>query len=228
MDRLGIEQCPEDRGGEIAAVAPEGGLHTARIAGDEPGDDHRTVESGLDGQGDALVRRLPLHHRPERPRLDHDHFACIEPTDLATAACAARIELAEQAGRPDLTIPGDDIVDVARGRAGQAHGFEDAFDVGRIPVEVREPCGRGVGREQLSSDGGMAVTQRREPCDEVRILTLGFGHQCEQLVGHPLTGGQHDAEAARRMRLEDVGHALKTGGVSDAGSTELVYHPAGR
>ena len=56
VDRLGIEQCPEDRGGEIAAVAPEGGLHTARIAGDEPGDDQRTVESTLDGRGDALVR----------------------------------------------------------------------------------------------------------------------------------------------------------------------------
>ena len=105
VDRLGIEQCPEDRGGEIAAVAPQGGLHTSRIAGDETGDDQRTVESTLDGRGDALVRCIPLHHRPERPRLDDDHFARIEPTHLTTAGCAVREKFAEQAGRPDLAIP---------------------------------------------------------------------------------------------------------------------------
>jgi hypothetical protein len=74
----------------------------------------------------------------------------------------------------------------------------------------------------------MAVTQRGKPCDDVRVLTLRFGHEREQLVGHPFACRQHDAEAARRLRVEDVGHAMKTGGVSDAGSTELVYGPAGR
>ena len=41
MNLRGIQQRAEDRGREVAAIAAERGLHTARIGGDETGDDQR-------------------------------------------------------------------------------------------------------------------------------------------------------------------------------------------
>ena len=97
-----IQQRAEDRGGEIAAVAPERGLHAARIAGDEAGDDeagrcrrwraHAARRAALQ----LRVRSLPVHGRTERPPLHDDAAARIDP--LHTAARAARADSGGTAG----------------------------------------------------------------------------------------------------------------------------------
>ena len=108
----GIQQRAEDRGGEVAAVAPERGLHAARIGGDEAGDDEagrcrrwRRPCSSREQPFELRARSLPLHGRSERPPLHRDAAARVDP--LHTLAHATLLEIAaEQPRRPDFAEAG--------------------------------------------------------------------------------------------------------------------------
>ena len=50
-------------------------------------------------------------------------------------------------------------------------------------------------------------------------------HQREQCIGDALAGGQHHAEPAGRLGLEDRGNATEAVGISDAGAAEFVDNP---
>ncbi len=76
---LGVQQRAEDRGGEVAAVAAERGLHAAPVDGDEAGNDQGAFEVGRHLRRDVGARLGPLDARAERPPL-HDHDAArIDP-----------------------------------------------------------------------------------------------------------------------------------------------------
>jgi hypothetical protein len=111
----------------------------------------------------ALARLRPLHGGPERTPFDDDDVARVDPARLAGQAGLAGIEeLTEQPRRPDLAEAGDQVADVAGGRAGQPHGVEDALDVMPIAIEGRQvqPCRTRI--QQFLRDGGMPGPQRIE------------------------------------------------------------------
>ena len=110
----GLEQRTEDRGGEVAAVAPERGLHAAPIDGDEAGDDQRAVEIWRHLGADVGARLRPLHCRAQRTPLHHHHAPRIEPGDRTGAARALLEKRLEQPRRPDLAVAGDQIADATR------------------------------------------------------------------------------------------------------------------
>src|SRR5882757_7140538 len=79
VNLAGIQQRPEDGGGEIAAVAPEGGLHTAPVGGNESGDDQGAREIRGHELLQLRARLGPLDARTQGSPLDDDGFAGVNP-----------------------------------------------------------------------------------------------------------------------------------------------------
>ena len=71
----------------------------------------------------------------------------------------------------------------------------------------------------------MTQTQLFDPVLEGRVLPFGKRDQRKQRIGHAATGGQDDSLAAGRVGLDDAGHPLHAGGVSDARPAEFMDFP---
>ena len=128
MDLGSLQQRPEDRGREVAAVASEGGAHAAPVGGDEAGDHERAVEVRWYLRLQIGARLGPLDARPQPPQ-------STSTTRLASTHCTGPAALAllekalKQARRPDLAIAGDEVTDRAGGRTCQLHRVQDAQQI---------------------------------------------------------------------------------------------------
>ena len=195
------------------------------VARDEAGDDQRRRLARRDAIGVGL-RHVPAHRRAERSPFHRHDVARVDPVDGAGPAAAMPQVGAEQAGRPDLAVAGDEVAHRLRGRADQLDGVQDAGDVAAVLGERREVFGACSSPASSVS----AMTSCRWRSSSMRsatrpFLALGGGDEVQQRVGDAAARGQHDAEARMRILLEDAGDALHAYRIGDAGAAELMYAP---
>ena len=227
MNLRGIEQRTEDRGREIAAVAPERGLHAARIGGNEAGDHQRLRRIAADQLIELRARLLPLDGRAERPPLHHDAAARIDPLHALAHTTLPQITV-EQTRRPYFAKAGRQIGHALRGRSHHARGLQDARKISAVAVELGQVLGRRGRIEQRGGDVGMTRSQGRQARPPALITPFGQRNQLQQLVGYPLAGRQHHGHSRARVerrRLEDARHALEAVRIGDARAAKLVHHP---
>ena len=178
VDLRRSQQRAEDRRGKIAAVAPERGLHAAAVGGDEAGDDERAGEirrhQRLEGWRATLPTGFPARAAPTRrsPRVARP------PTAPAPARRArARRRSAEQPGRPDLAVAGDQVADVAGGASASA--------------SPRAECPRGRGNRGRSRPGSARDGRREQrPRRSPRVARAAARSPCGS--------ARPDARRARR------------------------------
>src|SRR6185437_13686363 len=144
----GIEQRAEDRGGEVAAVAAEGGLHSPRVGSDEARDDQSAFEITVHQVREIPPRPIPLHRWAQGTPFDQHYPAGVYPLHWTSLAAALLVEAVEELGGPDLAISGDEVAHVARGGPGQLHRVQDAFEVVAVAVESRQIQARGLRAQQ--------------------------------------------------------------------------------
>jgi hypothetical protein len=114
----------------------------------------------------------------------------------------------EQAGRPDLAIPRDEIAHRLRGRANQLDGVQNAGDVTAVLREPGEEFAAGIAGEQRVRDHLVAAAQLFDALGERPFLAFRGGDEVEQRVGNAAARRQHDAEPWMRVLLEDASDAL--------------------
>ncbi len=225
MDLARIQQRPENRAREIAAVAPEGRLHATAVGGDVPGDDEGSGEVRRHEVLEAGMRIGPLNARPQRTPLHHDDAPRVDPLHRARPAAALLQEAMKQLGGPDLPVAGDQVAHIARGRAGELHGLQDPRQIVTVAVEAGEVQPRRLTCEQRLRDGRVSRPQRSEIGPEGVVLALGQVHEPQERIGDAPASGQDDAHALVRQGIENGGDAPEAVGVGDARPSELVHDP---
>ena len=80
---------------------------------------------------------------------------------------------AEQAGRPDLAVAGDEIAHRLRSRADQLDGVQDAGDVAAILRERGEEFAAGIAGEQRVGNHLVPMAQLFDAVGERPFLALG-------------------------------------------------------
>ena len=220
-----IQETREDRRGEVAAVAPQGGGCAAAVLGHVAGDHQEAGWVLIQPCGKPLGGLLPDHRRPGLVVLDHQHLPGVQPPgpmallQQVTVQHGRRPCLAETAHQVPGAVgadPGDEnpAQDVAK-------RIEFVGDLVTHRPRVTKQAGARVERAlpQLVQIGGVALVVGGR---QVRRL--------DQRIGHPGHGRDHHRHAVTvRYRTGDqtgsAGNALRVG---EAGATELVNLPGGR
>ncbi|MDQ1241005.1 MAG: hypothetical protein QG550_255 [Pseudomonadota bacterium] len=196
-----------------------------RVRGDEAGHDQDPREVGRDLLPQVGARLLPAHAGPQRAPLDQQHAAGVEPLDPSLGPPTAAQEALEEAGRPELTVAGDQVAEGRRGGADQAYGLQDARDVVAVAVQLHQEFIVEVAGQQLPRDADVALAQRLDPIVEGGVLLLGQHHEIQQRIGDATARREHHRLARGRVALDDLGDALHAGRVSDARPAEFVDFP---
>jgi len=122
-------------------------------------------------------------------------------------------QLGVNAAREIRTILDDQLASLTLGDAGAA--------------AICPSCGNQGhgGFVSFVGDLRMAFAQLRNLALELPVLPLREPDASEQRVGHAPAGGQHHAQAPRRLRFKQGGDACEAIGIRDARSSELVDDP---
>ena len=219
----GAQQIAEDRGGKVAAVAPERGLDALRVTGDESGHDQRGRRLGADDALRLGARGLPAHGRAQVPPLHLDHVPRVHPADAGPPA-ARHQGAGKEAGRPQLPEPDDEVARGGRGRPRQPHRLQQGGDVLAVCVQ-RARIGPRLGfRAQGRGHVRVPRPQPRQRLPGV-FLPLRGRHQGQKRVRDAPARRQHHGQASGRLALDDGRHALHAGSVGHAGAAEFEDAP---
>ena len=168
----------------------------------------------------------PLHRRAERPPLDDDDLARIDPQHIARDAPSLAQERREQPRRPKLAIARDDVAHGVRRRPDEAYRLQHAA---RCRGNPHSSCSAiGLVRRARQQFGGELLVPSLQLLDGRRDIALGTlrqRHQIEQRIGDAAARRQDDGLARVRRRFDDVGNAPEAARVGDARAAELMYDP---
>ena len=229
-ERLRVKQRTEYRRREIAAVAPQGHLQPAPVAGDIARDHPHRGGIVLKQALQALAGSLPVHHHAQFPRLHAQDIAGIQPPGVASFAGLAFADQGrQQASRPQFPASGHQGFHSRPGRSDQHGGMKDIRHIAalvRLRVQQRGAPFRV--RNQFLGDRGILFLQGIQVVLPLGVTRNSAIQQREQRVGHALHGRHHHGHPRRGIAQHDPRGAFEAARVSQAAAAEFMYCPGHR
>ena len=224
IDLAGVEQRAEYRRRQVAAVAPERGLHTVAIARDKAGDDHGAREPLRYAGGQPRPGLVPEHVRAEFRVLDDQHVAGVEPVDRVRQRVGLQ-QAGQQLGRPQFARPRDQVAHCIGFRRKQRSRVQHVGNVLTAGLEAGlKSLTQLAVAQQFVGKPLMVAAQFSQP----RRITVALARQADQVqqpVGHS-GDGRNDHRLWRvRALTHDRRHPPEALGIGQAGAAELMDCP---